>query len=145
MGFFVSATTDGVLHRRGRSLGDASEILFLATQPARSRACYWSLDEGSLIQLHASAFHLPTWLLVRTESLLEREGALFLAERNHRQVPSDWWFRRSGSANQLELFCRNHARRVPTHHLTPIEREGCPESMKQRCTAAVRIYLPVSH
>ena len=38
-----------------------------------------------------------------------RAWALFLAERNHRQVPSDWWFRCSCSANQLEPFCRNPA------------------------------------
>ena len=66
-------------------------------------------DEGSLTQLHASPFHLPTWLLVRTESLLEREGALFFARTKPPASAKRLVVPPLRLGAKQELLCRNPA------------------------------------
>ena len=61
------------------------------------RAAHWKewSDEGLLAQPHASPFHLPPFLLVRTEPLLDESLGTFSLANETTGKADGWWFRRS--------------------------------------------------
>ena len=66
--------------------------------------------EGSLTGLVSSSVNCQSEKVDRHGApSSELGGSFFLANETTGKSTKRWWFRCSGSANQLELFCRNPA------------------------------------